>query len=314
MASIKPFMTKEINTDDWSDEMQDGIRPYLAMSDRLLLFPNSEMSTLVWDMEDERGVGVLEGHTARIVNASFDTTGGKAVTFACDKEFGPCAVKVWSLDTMQCTADLTSPTYVFSLLGDRLLLDSEKGPIKVWDIGGSAPVALMDLEGHDGAVYSISASDVSNIALSGSNDGTVRLWDLRTAQCVRVMEGHTDTVRSVSMDSACQTAVSGADDMMVKVWDLGSGRCIDKYKDSLGAHKVAMHESGSSFLAACGDVYLHAWITASGFNQLILDADLSSLCGSSYIYPSIAVSRDLSRVGICYLNTDEDGLGVSVWK
>ena len=45
------------------------------------------------------------------------------------------------------------------LLKDRLLLGSSSGPIKVWDIGGSTPVALMDLEGLADCPWSIDASD-----------------------------------------------------------------------------------------------------------------------------------------------------------
>ena len=45
------------------------------------------------------------------------------------------------------------------------------------------------------------------------------------------------------------------------------------------------------------------------------EVDLRSLCGHSYQYlPSIAASRDLSRVGMCCLNIENDGLEVLVWK
>ena len=114
---------------------------------------------------------------------------------------------------MQCTANLTATSRTaVGLLKDRLVLGSRDGPLKVWDFGGSAPVALMDLQGHTGYIRSIDASDSSNVALSGSYDHSARLWDLRTGQGVRVMEGHEDEVNSVSMDSACKTAVSGSDD------------------------------------------------------------------------------------------------------
>ena len=139
-----------------------------------------------------------------------------AVTVGASGENGVHAVKIWNLETMQCTADLTATRHMIItesvLLKDRLVLGSEGGPIKFWDIGGSIPVAMMDLQGHTGYIRSIDASDSSNVALSGSYDHSARLWDLRTGQCVRVMEGHEDEVNSVSMDSACKTAVSGSDD------------------------------------------------------------------------------------------------------
>ena len=206
---------------------------------------------MVWDMEDNRSLGLLEGHTSTISKASLNSIKTTAVTVTAAVMANQVrAVKIWSLETMQCTANLTATAWATRLLKDRLLLGSSDGPIKVWDIGGSTPVALMDLEGHTLDIWSIDASDTSNVALSGSWDKSVRLWDLRTGQCVRVMEGHSHEVTSVSMDSACKTAVSGSADKTVKLWDLGSGRCIETYNHGQHVQDVMMHESGSSFLAS----------------------------------------------------------------
>ena len=149
-------------------------------------------------------------------------------------------------------------------------------------------------------------------ALSGYQDRAVRLWELRTGKCVRVIDGHGDGVNSVSMDSACKTAVSGSDDATVKLWDLGSGRCIETYEHGQEADDVMMHESGSSFVSVRRGI-VRAWATASGSDQSLLDADLSALCDVDQ-YMGSAASRDLSRVGVCYVNPDGDKLAVSVWK
>jgi len=226
-------------------------------------------------------------------------------------------VKVWSLETMQCTANLTSTSKAARLLKDRLVLGSE-GPIKVWDIGGSTPVVLMDLQGHAGEINSIDASDSANVALSGSDDYSVRLWDLRTGQCVRLMEGHGDTVNTfsnavntVSMDSACKTAVSGSEDMTVKLWDIGSGQCIKTYQHGQCVDSVMMHESGISVLACGYECRLQSW--ALGCDQPLLDADLSPLYDTNS-YMSFAASRDLSKVAVSYRKASGGGALVSVWK
>ena len=289
------------------------------MSDRLVLFPNNKTSTKVWDMLDDRSVGVLEGHTASIISAKINNDGSMAVTIAGDADDAELyAVKIWSLGTMQSTANLMSTADEgVAILKDRLLLGSEDGPIKVWDIGGSTPVALLDLDEHTDIIWSITASDTSNVALSGSHDESVRLWDLRTGQCVRVMEGQDDMVKSVSMDSTCKTAVSGSPEGVVKLWDLGSGRCSQTYKFKGYIHNVIMHESGGSFLVASGDVFFHAYSTIAGYNDhFISDVDLSSMCDSaSDHYPSVVASRDWSKVGMCCLKSADDRLlGMSVWK
>ena len=316
---MKPFLEININIVDWGIPADvDVVLPYITMSDRLVLFPNNKVSIAVWDVEDDRSIGVLEGHTTRVVGAEINNVGSMAVTIAGDPYSGPRSVKIWSLSTMQCTADLTSAIGYpssSSMLSSRLLLGSLDGLIKVWDVGGSSPVALIDLEGHGDELISLTASDTSNVALSGSADRSVRLWDLRTGQCVRVMEGHTDEVNAASMDAACRTAVSGSEDTTAKLWDLGSGRCIHQHEHNV--HSVMMHESGGSFLAASGQVFFNAYSTASGYTDPFLsNVDLSSMCDSEgYQIPSAVASRDLSRVGMCYIKDVEDRLmGVSVWK
>ena len=46
--------------------------------------------------------------------------------------------------------------------------------------------------------------------LSGSEDNTVRLWDLERGECVKVLEGHTDIVRSVALTADGTKGLSGS--------------------------------------------------------------------------------------------------------
>jgi COMPASS component SWD3 len=78
--------------------------------------------------------------------------------------------------------------------------------------------------------------------VSGSDDKTLRLWDVETATCVRVLEGHTEvldfsfslsssdnppnqTVASVCALSDGNRVVSGSYDKTVRVWDVDRGSC-----------------------------------------------------------------------------------------
>ena len=115
------------------------------------------------------------------------------------------------------------------------------------------------------------------------------------------------------MDSACKTAVSGSFDKTVKLWDMGSGRCMETYQHGQAIYNVMMHESGGSFLSVGMNCSFKAWTTAGGSDRPILDADLSSICQPDE-YVCGAASRDLSRVAVCYWRSEEDGVGVSVWK
>jgi hypothetical protein len=57
-------------------------------------------------------------------------------------------------------------------------------------------------------IYSYAFSPDRKRALSGAADNNVRLWDVETGQCLRVLEGHTDIVRSVEWSTDQRRALS----------------------------------------------------------------------------------------------------------
>jgi len=53
---------------------------------------------------------------------------------------------------------------------------------------------------------------------------TIRLWDLRTKQCLRVFEGHLGQVQCIQ--ALGNRFVSGSLDNTIRIWDLETGQCL----------------------------------------------------------------------------------------
>ncbi|WP_457513550.1 hypothetical protein [Streptomyces sp. TE33382] len=69
--------------------------------------------------------------------------------------------------------------------------------------------------------------DGGPVAVTGSGDGTVRVWDLTTRQPIgEPLTGHTGWVRGVATGvvEGRPVAVTGSGDGTVRVWDLTTGR------------------------------------------------------------------------------------------
>ena len=91
-----------------------------------------------------------------------------------------------------------------------------------------------------------SALTASTLA-SGSDDNTVRLWDVQTGEQLRTLEGHTDGVTSVAFSPDGNTLASGSDDNTVRLWDVQTGEQLRTLEGHTGSvNSVAFSPDGST--------------------------------------------------------------------
>ena len=69
------------------------------------------------------------------------------------------------------------------------------------------------------------ALEPRSMAVSGSDDRTLRLWDLWEGRCTAALEGHGHKVTAVAADFGLMRALSGSHDHTLRLWDLREGRC-----------------------------------------------------------------------------------------
>jgi WD40 repeat protein len=87
--------------------------------------------------------------------------------------------------------------------------------------GGKEVCTLM---GHTGRVSSVSFSPDGKLVASGSDDKTVRIWDVATGkEAMAPLRGHTDSVNSVAFSPDGKLVASGSWDGTVRIWDVEKG-------------------------------------------------------------------------------------------
>ncbi|TIB66367.1 hypothetical protein E3P78_00121 [Wallemia ichthyophaga] len=99
------------------------------------------------------------------------------------------------------------------------------------------PYTQQILTGHTDTVLSLKALPQRGLLVSGSKDGSVRVWKRYAAQfhCVAIASGHGESVGAVAISPCARYLISATQDRIIKLWDLSVlGGVVDEVKEDEG--------------------------------------------------------------------------------
>lgn len=155
-------------------------------------------------------------------------------------------IKVW--DLMSKTVLLTLNGHKsavtilkFDITGTRLISGSQDSNIIMWDLIGE--VGLYKLRSHKGAISGLWL-EKDEWLISTSRDGLIKVWDLKTQQCVETHIAHTGECWSLGVHE--DLAITASADSQVKIWHLNfeseaGSKLIEK-----GIYEKQSNQRGSS--------------------------------------------------------------------
>ena len=79
---------------------------------------------------------------------------------------------------------------------------------------------LQTYKGHEGVIHAIAVDTENDRIISGSADGTIRLWDLHTGAHLETFRGHLDAIHHIDLTIDNRRIISYGDDYAIKIWDL----------------------------------------------------------------------------------------------
>jgi WD40 repeat protein/serine/threonine protein kinase len=83
-----------------------------------------------------------------------------------------------------------------------------------------------NLVGHRGTIRSVALSADGRIAITGSDDQTMRIWDTTTRLCLHEVLGGDGSVDAVAVTGDGQRAVSGTSTGTIQIWVTETGTCV----------------------------------------------------------------------------------------
>ena len=104
-----------------------------------------------------------------------------------------------------------------------LLLSAGAGDCKVYVTDCQTVTPFQAMTGHTGHILSLYTWGGA-MFVSGSQDKSVRFWDLRTRGCVNVVNTGASPVASCCVDPSGRLLVTGHEDSSVVLHDIRGGR------------------------------------------------------------------------------------------
>jgi len=111
---------------------------------------------------------------------------------------------------------------------------------------------------QEDAIMAVAFSPDSKHILTGSGDGTARLWDLE-GNLIKIFIGHSGYVNSVAFSPDGQSILTGSSDRSARLWDI-SGKAIRDFKGhNMSVNSIAFSPDGKEILTGSKDRTARLW-------------------------------------------------------
>ncbi|KAF2464254.1 sulfur metabolite repression control protein-like protein SconB [Lindgomyces ingoldianus] len=202
----------------------------LHMADKLLASGSSDNTVIVHDFRTYQRF-TLRGHTDWVNSVKIDLPSRTLFSASDD-----CTVKLWDLDTHTCIKTFEGHVgQVQQVLPLPHEFEIDEDDFTAQADYDTSDTASLTSDGHPHAAPGTPEAPSEPLfplepdrrlppsyMLTGSLDGTIRLWHVPSGRCIHRFFGHVEGVWSLAADTL--RLVSGAEDKTIKIWDPRTGK------------------------------------------------------------------------------------------
>jgi WD40 repeat protein len=240
----------------------------------------------VWDIASSKCLTTLKGHESSVWSLSYSPDGNTLASSSADQ-----TIRLWNLSTGSATELLQGRinrvrSLAFSPDGAFLATGGIDCTVDIWAV--ETGECLRSLKGHLQPVLCVAFTPARSeleparqgipvsLLATGSQDCTIRLWNIASGQCVKTLKGHANGIWSVAFHPSGDLLVSGSNDSTVKLWNPHTGQSIRTLRGySTGIKSLAFSPDGETLVSSGDNKKINLWSLASGTCQRTFEGHLS---------------------------------------
>jgi serine/threonine protein kinase len=147
--------------------------------------------------------------------------------------------------------------------GKTVISGDEKGTLIIWDLRNRRADRVIEAHTDQVRAVAICPDPRKRLAVSGSWDRTVKLWDLSGTSPLDTFQGHGGSVEGVAISRAGDLAGSASTDGTVRLWDVPGRRALGLPAASGRSESwplcVALAPDGAQVLSGGTDGVVRLW-------------------------------------------------------
>ena len=228
---------------------------------RRLLSGSTEGLIHLWDLISQTKVATVDCGLSPVLSLSVASSGG---LFAATTEDG--LLRIVNSDRGEIIAQrslgMTIANDCAFLQDGRLMLACGDGVMRLFNLDDSS---LTSVHGHLASVTAVAVSGLGATMISGSSDGTLKLWSCYSFLPTTLLMGHQANVRDLTFDPSGKTLATASDDGMIWLWDATSGEMHHVLRGhNEYVRTLAYSHDGEWLASGSGDETIRLWDAVTG--------------------------------------------------
>ncbi|MEH1841720.1 MAG: serine/threonine-protein kinase [Nostoc sp.] len=194
----------------------------------------------LWDVNTGKEICTIAGHQLKVNSVAFTPQGQILASASYDR-----TIRLWQIPALGRGRGAGSREQ--GDINSAELKNHSKGvediPPAPLPLVQNRPYSLLGtLSGHTWAVLTVAFSPDGQILATGSDDNTIKLWEVNTGQLICTLVGHSWSVVAVAFTADGETLLSASCDKTVKLWRVSTAEeivTLSGHVDSVSAVAVS---------------------------------------------------------------------------